>query len=412
MPKTAWILTFTPATDEPRVRRQADACRRNGWNVIVFGYEGASPIPNEWKLAVLPQPKTIFRSGPTAQIWRLTSMILAPFFILTDRAMLAYYWHVLGHKNARDFMNKSLRSDFYANPDIVIANDYKTAPLAAEIAALAGCSYAVDVHEFATEQYMHNPVWRFFMRPWVARMENYFLARSALNTTVCAGIADLLKEKYSINLPTVIRSMPSYTGMPYRPAGDKINVLYQGILYRTRGLEALIDSVPLWRPEFHLTIRGPGGDRYIRYLQKRCKKLGVLNRVAIEPPVLFQQMIAAANSSDIGYFVQTDSSMQKKFTLPNKFFEYIMAGTALCVSDLPEMSRLARQYNVGRLVQGFGPVEIAAVINSFDRQSIDAYKKNSLEAAKILSWDREVAILSQALADVCHDTGKKAVKCA
>ena len=73
-------------------------------------------------------------------------------------------------------------------------------------------------------------------------------------------------------------------------------------------------------------------------------------RLTIEPPVPFDQIVPAANRADIGYFVHLDTSPQRRFVLPNKFFEYVMAGLALCVSDLPEMARLVRQYDMGVLV--------------------------------------------------------------
>jgi hypothetical protein len=87
--------------------------------------------------------------------------------------------------------------------------------------------------------------------------------------------------------------------------------------------------------------------------------------------------------------VHQDVSPQKRFALPNKFFEYVMAGLALCVSDLPEMARLTRQYGLGKLVGAYDETAIAETINSFDRASIDAYKKASIAAAADLNWDTE-----------------------
>jgi hypothetical protein len=92
-------------------------------------------------------------------------------------------------------------------------------------------------------------------------------------------------------------------------------------------------------------------------------------------------------------------SPQREFTLPNKFFEYIMAGLALCVSNLPEMAKIMRQYDLGPLVPDCEPRLIASAINALTREWIDACKQRSLAAARELCWERENAVFIQALQD-------------
>ena len=66
-----------------------------------------------------------------------------------------------------------------------------------------------------------------------------------------------------------------------------------------------------------------------------------------------------------------------------------MAGLALCVSDLPEMSRLVKQYKLGVLMPRLTPTAIAAAINGLDREQIDRHKHNAMVAARELCWERE-----------------------
>ena len=54
-------------------------------------------------------------------------------------------------------------------------------------------------------------------------------------------------------------------------------------------------------------------------------------------------LVREASAYDVGLFALPGNSRHNEFALPNKFFEYVMAGLALCVSDLPEMARLVRQ---------------------------------------------------------------------
>jgi hypothetical protein len=88
-------------------------------------------------------------------------------------------------------------------------------------------------------------------------------------------------------------------------------------------------------------------------------------------------------------FALPDHSRHNAFALPNKFFEYVMAGLALCVSELPEMARLVHQYELGTLIPRVEPAAIAAAINGLDRHRIDAFKRASLRAARELCWEKE-----------------------
>ena len=187
----------------------------------------------------------------------------------------------------------------------------------------------------------------------------------------------------------VVRSVPFYVSMPFRPTGETITVLYHGDIHYTRGLHKAVKSMAMWRPEFRLLIRGNGDAGYIERLRELAREHGVADRLTIEPAVPFDRIVPEANKADIGYFVHKDVSPQKRFVLPNKYFEYIMAGLALCVSDLPEMARLVHQYGFGKLVPEYDEAVIANVINSFDRPTIDAMKQRSIEAAKELNWEVE-----------------------
>ncbi len=382
---TAYIISLTPVTDEPRVLRQTRMLLDAGWNVVVAGFAGRSPKPTHWNLLCV-QHGTI-RTDDLANRLRKLFLRGSKFSAYCAER---YYWLSAGYPH----IFKSLVHTYDEHPELgcnlVIAHDYYTAPIAARLAAHCGVEFAIDCHEYATGQYMHDETWRLTYRPWVHAIQKRFLPRAAVVTTVCDGIASLIDREYKLRTPAkVVRSMPFFVEMPFRPSGEVIEVLYHGILDPIRGLDAAMRSVPYWRPEFRLVIRGPGTDEYIASLRELAAACGVADRVKIDPPVLFSEMIAAANRSDIGFFVHEDVSPQKRFVLPNKLFEYIMAGMAICVSDLPEMAKVVRAHDLGLLVQGASPLDIARAINSFSRADIDRFKANSIAAAKKLCWDSE-----------------------
>lgn len=101
------------------------------------------------------------------------------------------------------------------------------------------------------------------------------------------------------------------------------------------------------------------------------------------------ELVSQAAAFDIGFFCMPRLSKQHEYVLPNKLFEYIMAGLAVCVSDLPEMSRIVREHGVGVLLPSAEPMDIAKVLNDMTRESIASYKATSLKAAKTLCWEEE-----------------------
>jgi glycogen synthase len=274
--------------------------------------------------------------------------------------------------------------------DVWLANDWTMLPVARRLAEEKGGSYGYDTHELATEEFSDRLRWRFWKRPLVRAIERHSIGGAAVISAVSEGIAKRLQELYSLpRLPVVIRNTPAFENTAFRPTAAPIRVLYHGILTPGRGLEATIDSVGAWRPEFNLTLRGPGDAHYVAALRRRIGEEGLADRVLLAPPVPMTALVREAAAFDVGFFALPKSSRHNEFALPNKFFEYVMAGLALCVSDLPEMARLIHDYQLGVTFPNIDPEAIAAAINALDPESVDRYKGKALAAANELCWERE-----------------------
>lgn len=274
--------------------------------------------------------------------------------------------------------------------DLWIANDWSTLPIVARLIEEKGGVYLYDSHEFATEEYPNDPWWRLFTQPVAKAVERTYIAGARYSFSVSPGIAKALNALYRLSPPNeVLRNMPGRIDLSFRPTGERIEVLYHGILSSSRGLEAAIRSVPQWRPEFHLTIRGPGSPAYLASLRKLIRQTGVNDRVTLAEPLPMIELVRAATAFDIGFFALLDDSPQNKYVLPNKFFEYVNAGLALCVSDCPDMAELLNRHDLGVLMKSTSPDDIARAINSLDRAGIDRFKRHSIAAAETLCWEAE-----------------------
>ena len=397
--RTAWIISYTPVSKEPRVLRQAKALEMEGWRLVVIGFDGLVSTPKEWNFVSVQNASPTFGRVKIAIFSRVFNALLYGGIVIANFggikaikrfgarlahfASYSYFWR-------RQIIRTFADSKPKFRPDIVLAHDYFTADIAVEIGEKFGVPVVVDCHEHALSQYAHDPHWVKWHQTVVRGLQDHLFPKLAGVTTVCDGIAELIAADHSLQrTPRVIRSLPFFTEQPFRPTGKVITILYHGEIFPSRALHVAVRSMRLWRPEFRFVIRGYSDPAYVTQLCDIATEIGVVDRLEIQPALPFDQIVPAANEADVGYFVQLGTSPQRRFALPNKFFEYTMAGLALVVSDLPEMARLVREYDLGVLVPECEEESVARAINSLDRASIDEMKRNSLSAVKVLNWDTE-----------------------
>jgi len=390
------ILALSRICDDPRARRQGDAFWDAGWQVVGVGLPGGvSPAPAwlegqqgddgaetaDYRCNAGYSRKSDLFGFWAARIRDGADLLAAR---LGGSVACRSYWRLTA--DARDVYDSASRIE----ADVWLANDWKMLPVDSRLSVEKGGVYGYDTHELATEEFADRLRWRFWKRPLVRAIERRSIGGAAVVSTVSEGIAKRLQDLYSLpRLPAVIRNTPVFESAHFRPTAAPIRVLYHGIVAPGRGLEATIDSVAAWRPDFNLTLRGPGDGHYIDKLRRRIGERGLADRIVLAPPVPMIALVREAAAFDLGFFALPRTSRHNEFTLPNKFFEYVMAGLALCVSDLPEMARLIRDYELGVTFPSIDREAIAAAVNALDPQSIDHYKGNALAAASQLCWERE-----------------------
>lgn len=370
------VLSFSAVADDPRLRRHCQSLHDAGYEVTACGLTGAQAAPPVWPIHGIAPPAP----GLAAKLAIAARLLPTRLLPALDETV---YWSQSSHRRLRD----AAAGGPY---DLYIANDWATLPIAAQLAAGDGTAYLYDTHEYAVAEHIEDWRWRLLFPGHVRRLEQRFIVGAAACSTVCDSIAAALRRDHGLaDLPAVIRNLPAYRPTAFRPTGDQITVLYHGLFNPNRGLLPLIESVALWRPGRRLLLRGFGNPGLVERLRAAIARLGLDERVTIEPPVPADAVIEAASNADIGIFALPDSSLQNRFALPNKLFEYVMAGLCVCVSDLPEMAAVVRHHDLGVLLSGSDPRAIAAGINSLERDAIDRYKAKALKAASTLCWERE-----------------------
>lgn len=285
------------------------------------------------------------------------------------------------YETARD-----LKADFY------LANDWHMLPVARRLAHEQRARFAYDTHEYAVEEYRYRPDFLTTKVPMVRAIEARGLREAAITTAVSEGIARDMAALHGVSkVPVEVRNVPDRVAdLPEPlPTRGRMRVYFHGIITFDRGLEECIRSVPLWRPEFVFQMRGPIRPEFMPVLKATIVEAGAWGRVEILPEVPMVDLIRAAAQADIGISTPPSTSKHNIYALPNKFFEYIQAGLAMCVADLPDMRRIMDNYNLGIPISSVTPEAIAEAVNKFQPELVDIYKSNARKAAAELNWGVE-----------------------
>lgn len=436
--RQAYLLAASAIADDPRVRRMGDGLAAAGLAVTAIGLEGGRSGAPEWTVieAPLPQPQfgtprpgivgLLERSaaqllclpiglagavltaagsagGPVLQqvsgraaraarpfsdLSRAVSRRLSEAALPADERIMRRFWRMKPDAAAiHDAVAK------LSGPALWIANDWPMLPIAAEAAATKGGIVVYDSHELAMEEFAERPEWRKYVRPLVAHVEAKYIRCAKVISSVSPGITAHLQQAYNVPAAHLtLRNAPAWQATAPRPVGDPVRLLYHGLVAPGRGLEALIESAPAWPPGFTLTLRGPASPQgYAAGLADLVARHGAADRVTLEGPVPMTELVEAARAFDIGLMALPGHSAHTRFALPNKLFEYMMAGLALGVTRLEEMTALLDDTGAGFSIGDGSPAAITAAINGLSREAIDRMRSAALAAARRYNWDAEAA---------------------
>jgi glycosyltransferase involved in cell wall biosynthesis len=204
---------------------------------------------------------------------------------------------------------------------------------------------------------------RWFERHWAQAADRVL--------TVNEHYADILTGELGIARPTVIMNCPERWQPPTpRPdrirerlglSGDTPVVLYQGGLMSGRGLEQTVEAI-LDVPGAFLCLLGWGAlrDRLVR----QASTPPYAGRLAVLPPVRPEDLLSWTASADVCVMAIQPTSVNHRYTTPQKLFESLAAGVPVVAADLPAMAEIVVEHRVGVVCDPTSPVAIAAAIRS------------------------------------------------
>jgi glycosyltransferase involved in cell wall biosynthesis len=230
----------------------------------------------------------------------------------------------------------------------------------------------------------------------VTSVERYFIKKVDIVLTTGKMDSSFLEDFYGINNTLVIRNIPLYQKPDnkvdfrrlYNIPNDRLILLYQGVMLEGRGIPLILIAMSKL-PRTCLVLLGDGEQK--RNFQHMASELNVADRVIFAGTILQKDLINYTAAADIGLSIIENISISYYHALPNKLFEYIMAGLPVLSSDLPQMKEIVDTYKVGEYVSLENEESIVPILNKWidEPQLLIDFKNNCQSAALELNWQKE-----------------------
>ena len=318
-----------------------------------------------------------------------------------DRPYKTKRMRLLFRRGAVFYAEYNLRLFFlllFKKANLFVSNDLDT--LLANFCASKlkkSCKLVYDSHEYFTE------VPELIDRPKVKAMwekiEGWIFPKLKSVYTVNESIAQRYSEKYGVGVKVVRNIAPKYQpgqvlsradlGLPE----DKFILILQGAgINVDRGAEELINAMKLLE---HVLLIIVGDGDVLPQIKKSIIIYGLQNKVILFGKRPYLEMMQYTANADLGLTLDKPNNLNYLFSLPNKVFDYIQAGTPIICTDLIEVRKVVEGHDVGLILNDLTPESIALAVNTLrnDSKRIEQLKESCRKAAEKESWEWECEVL-------------------
>lgn len=368
------MITFSNLKTDSRVRRHVNLLK-NMYKLTVACFD-AEPT-TEYTIALLPK----------ATLTPSRKALLA--------ILLAFRLFRQAYKVQHPYF--SLHEQLASRPDLIIANDAETLPLAFSIAEKHQSPVILDAHEYAPRHFEDKLVWRLFFQPLNIYLCRRYIPKLASMFTVGRGLANEYEKHFKIK-PYIVTNATYYHDLqPSVPKVNSIRLVHHGIATPSRQLELMIDMMDHLDDRFSLDMYlmllsnvSPKTKNYPAWLKQRATKNP---RVQILDPIKSDEIVQTINAYDIGVFLVPPVNFNYENTLPNKLFDFIQARLGIAVGPTPEMAEIVNHYKLGVVSEDFTAESLARKIQAVTYDQLVEFKKNCSIAASQLSAQENAKIL-------------------
>jgi glycosyltransferase involved in cell wall biosynthesis len=311
------MLTAGEPDGDPRARRAAAAAVASGHEVVTLSSRPGRTTPSPVRSGVVRGP---------GRAWRLV-------------------------RTTARLRRSGRRAGRF---DVVHAHDFSTLP-AGWLLARGRARLVYDAHEIYADEEPDAPR---LHRGLVRLLEPPLARRADAVVTVSEPIARELGRSLRLRkVPLVVLSCPPRTEIEPAPRGEgPLRVLYQGAMGPGRRLDDLLVAAE-HADGVRLTVRVRGA-------------AGVAGAgIELADPVAPDRLVEAAVGYHVGLVINRPVTRNDELVLPNKLFEYLMAGLAVVVPRLPGLAPLVEDEGIGLTFEPGRPELLGAALTELARDA-------------------------------------------
>jgi len=169
---------------------------------------------------------------------------------------------------------------------------------------------------------------------------------------------------------------------------DEPILLYQGGIQTGRGLEKIVEAVPMMERG---TVVFIGDGRLKPELVNMVAERNLEHRIKFIPKVPVDELLHYTKHAYLGFQVLNNVCFNHYSASSNKLFEYMMSGVPVIACSFPEIQKVVEEEKIGVCVDSHEPASIAQGVNYLlnhpevrERMSV-----NCLHARNKYNWKKE-----------------------
>lgn len=288
-----------------------------------------------------------------------------------------------------EFSTKALYHIYKAKPDVINAHSLQLLPIAIISKKILNSKLIYDAHELETEK---NGL--FGLKKTIGKIiEKNSIKHIDMVLVVSESIADWYSNEYRIKRPTVLLNAPKKRKLKHNDyfrnqlgiSNDQTIFLYQGGLMRGRGIELLLDS-------FKSRVKSKAVIVFMGYgvLESEIKSAARdFDNIFFLPAVPPDIVLEYTASADVGISLIENICLSYYYCMPNKLFEYCMAGLPILASNMKDMSQIINENDIGIVIEELSVKGVNEAIDSFLCSNLTNMKNNAYKVALENSWEKQ-----------------------
>jgi len=288
--------------------------------------------------------------------------------------------------------------------DMVNCHSLSVLPLCVAIKLRHRAILIYEPHELETETLQMHGLKKRFCR----LLEGLLVKWVDCTILVGDSIDAWYRRRYKLTRTAVVVNCPPRTQVaPSRHFHEHFAIpphipvfLYQGVFGKGRGIELIIDAFGAMPDEAALVLMGYGP--LWDWTEARA---GQFKNIHIHKAVPQRQLLEVTGSADFGLSLFEPISLSNEYCMPNKFFEYIMAGIPVLASDTTEQRAIVGRFGIGEVAAALTAQEIRAAARRLLAGDKSAFKAGLERASREYCWERQETVLERIYADVLKRRG-------